>query len=202
MWTSVAHASSPYGPWERVDSVLPDSAQNPSAVVFSNGSVLATSRGGSGVHLYTAPSWRGPYTAFPVAPIVRADPLYTNETRDGLYEVDPFLWQNDFGFHILTHRQIGGADCDSAPDADGCTCRGGHLYSADLATWWRGAALWNCTLETTHGAVTLSARQRPSLASFRGACPILYSSGSTALVKRYVTWLSSFSMVQAGDCST
>lgn len=200
MWASVAKAASPYGPWTRVNDIFPDGAQNPSAIVAQDGSVLATSRGGGGVNLYTAPTWSGPYTQLS-APAVLPDPLFPDQSLPGMFEEDPFLWRNEYGYHILTHRQLHGADCSAAPASDDCTCRGGHLYAAadDVTTWWRGASVYNCTLSMQDGSsVVLKARQRPSLTYLPDGCPVLLNGGSTALVSQY---LSSFSMAQHVNCT-
>jgi len=93
--TSIAFSRSPYGPWTRIDYVLPKYT-NPSPYIFPNGTVLLAARTNEGItegsheriHILRADSWRGPY-----------DHLSTV----GKYE-DPFLWRGASGhFHMLSH---------------------------------------------------------------------------------------------------
>lgn len=200
---SVARATSPFGPWTRVDYVLPDNETNPSAVVAPDGSVvLAARRWTDGFpRLYTAPSWAGPYTRVPGPP----EPL-PNTT---FFDEDPHLFVNALGYaHMLTHRQPGGTNCPpTGPSPNDCRCAGGHAYAPTLLGPWTfdDVPLWNCTLAvgggSAAGAVALHARQRPFLlhAGGGGGCPALFTGASTDPVSHYY---SSFSMLQVTNCST
>jgi hypothetical protein len=217
--TSVARATSPYGPWTRVNFILPDNQTNPSAYVFSNGTIVVTARRWTnGIPLYTASSWAGPYTA--LQPL----PLYTvplNETIHShasvptpspnpvppkVFEEDPFLFRNSLGaFHILTHRQPDGTQCSATgPTPDDCRCGGGHLYAETaFGPWWYDPIeIFNCTLHVDPAAIiSLHARQRPTLFVPRAGagCPVLFTGASTDPVSQYY---SSFTMAQVagGGC--
>ena len=201
---SVARAISPYGPWERISFILPDNETNPSAFLLSNGTIIVTARRWtSGVPLYSASSWRGPYLEvlpgerFPVIPV----PYSSNDTS---FDEDPFLYSNRHGFHMLTHRQPLGVSCSpTATDPYDCRCGGGHMYSEQLTgPWFYDLSLvFNCTLSVLGNPlpIKLHARQRPTLfiSSQEGACPVLFTGASNDPSTQYD---SSFTMSQSILC--
>ena len=82
--TSVARATSPWGPWERLQYILPDNQTNPSALVLSNGTIVVTARRWTvGVPIYVASSWRGPYVMAPLAPVVLVNGGGSSAVGDG-----------------------------------------------------------------------------------------------------------------------
>ena len=71
---------------------------NPTAIIYGNGSVLMVTRGTA---LFKAASWRGPYHM--------ANPSilgceYADPSLGGCREEDPFIWQSPRGFHLLFHN--------------------------------------------------------------------------------------------------
>ena len=211
--TSVARAPSPYGPWERVPYILPDNETNPSALVLPGGGIALTARRWEGgVPIYTAPSWRGPYTAAPRTNVtlVRAGAPAADEFTP--FDEDAFLWQDARGgFHMLTHRQPNGTACPQGRTPSDCDCAGGHMYARELnGPWFVDLALvYNCSLSVAAAAapaaraqLLLMARQRPTLLlpqrnGGQPSCPVLFTGASTDPVSQYY---SSFSMVQEVDC--
>ena len=204
--TSVARATSPYGPWERLPFLLPDNETNPSALVLPDGSLAVTARRWEGgVPTYTAPSWRGPYTAAPRAEVVLVRAGAPAQDAYTPFDEDPYLFQDARGgFHALTHRQPNGTSCPVGPNPSDCDCAGGHMYAAALTGPWYVdlAVVYNCSLLLAGGArAQLSARQRPTLLlPARGggqpACPLLFTGASTAATQ----YAGSFTMVQGVDC--
>ncbi len=199
--TSVARATSPYGPWERVPYILPNNETNPSAVVLSDGSILLTARRWEGgVPIYTAPSWRGPYTQQAPAPVV-----YVGSGAPYAFDEDPFLFKNAGGWHMLTHREPNGdaGTCSATKPNTECRCTGGHMYAVDpvAGPWFVDIQpVYNCTLQLEAGGpLRLWARQRPTLvhANAIGGCPVLFTGASTDAVSQYY---SSFSMFQRLEC--
>lgn len=101
--TMVGRAEGVDAEWEFVTPELTDSSgaavarDNPSAVMFPNGTVLLATRGAkgtAGVSLFVATGWRGPYRmvrydALPCAPACKVE--------------DPFLWRGPRGLHMLAH---------------------------------------------------------------------------------------------------
>ena len=65
---------------------------NPSAIVYDNGTVLMVTRGTS---LFRAESWRGPYVELSASLFPCGDNACKVE--------DPFFWQSKRGFHMLMH---------------------------------------------------------------------------------------------------
>jgi hypothetical protein len=198
--TSVARASSPFGPWERVPYILPNNETNPSAVVLPNGTILLTARRWEGgVPIYTAPSWRGPYKLLPPAPVV-----YVGEGTPYAFDEDPFLFSNAGGWHMLTHREPNGeaGTCSPTKPATECRCTGGHSFAVDpiAGPWYVDLQpIYNCTLELEGGPLRLWARQRPTLVMHANetGCPVLYSGASTDPISQY---FSSFTMQQQVAC--
>ena len=205
--TSVARALSPYGPWQRVPYILPDNETNPSATVLPNGSIIVTARRWEGgVPMYTAATWRGPYAAAPRTNVtlVRAGAPATDVFAP--FDEDPFLFVDPRGgFHMLTHRQPNGTACPQGPNPSQCDCAGGHMYARALEGPWFVDldVVYNCSLSVAGaaGAVTLAARQRPTLLlpprGGGGGCPILFTGASTDPRSQY---FSSFTMQQALNC--
>ena len=200
--TGVARAVSPYGPWERVPYILPNNETNPSAVVLPNGTILVTARRWlGGVPIYMANSWAGPYTLLPlvsVVPVGEGDPA--------VFDEDPYLWQNEFGWHMLTHRESAGSagTCSATLPTTECRCTGGHMYALDpvAGPWYYDVPpVYNCSLSVEGSAAPLRlwARQRPTLVfpTPDKRCPILFSGASTDKVSQYY---SSFTMYQEFDC--
>ena len=205
--TSVARAASPYGPWERVPYILPDNETNPSAIVLPDATLAVTARRWTaGVPIYTAASWRGPYVAAPRVNVtlVRAGAPAADAYTP--FDEDAFLYTDARGgFHMLTHRQPNGTACPQGPNPSQCDCTGGHMYApAIMGPWFVDLALvYNCSLATVSGFVTLAARQRPTLLlPSRGGgqppCPILFTGASTDPKSQYY---SSFTMQQHVNCS-
>lgn len=110
----LAVADSPYGPWKRLDEPIlktePNTfysylTSNPSPVVRKDGSVLMIFKGRAhtengrysnmALGIASAPSIEGPYT-------VQNDkkPIFQVEGQ-GEAE-DPFLWEDERGFHIIS----------------------------------------------------------------------------------------------------
>jgi hypothetical protein len=201
---SVARAVSPFGPWERESYILPDNETNPSALVLKNGTIIVTARRWTaGVPFYSADSWRGPYTAlpgsrFPIFPVPATTP-------DVAFDEDAFLYENDLGFHMLTHRQPNGTYCNAmGPEVTDCRCGGGHMYATSIfGPWFYDAdMIFNCSLTTDQGNIKLHARQRPTMLfpsshSATPKCPMLFTGASNDAVSQYY---SSFTMVQTVDC--
>ena len=212
--TSVARAATPWGPWERVNWILPDNETNPSAIVLPNGTIVVTARRWTGgVPIYTADSWRGPYTARPRAPAfpVQKPGAGVGQAVDGSFDEDPYFYTNEYGYHMLTHRQPSGTSCSATlnPDPVDCRCGGGHMFASDLAgPWFYNLDLpYNCSLsvEGVGGGVKLHARQRPTILfpspkakkSATTSCPILFTGASTDNTSQYY---SSFTMAQEYAC--
>ena len=205
--TSVARALSPYGPFERVNYILPDNETNPSALVLANGSIVVTARRWEGgVPMYSAASWRGPYVAAPRTNVtlVRAGVPATDPFTP--FDEDAYLYADSRGhYHMLTHRQPNGTVCPQGPNPSQCDCTGGHMYARALEGPWFVdlAVVYNCSLRVAGaGLVTLAARQRPTLllpanSGGGGGCPILFTGASTDPRSQYY---SSFTMQQALDC--
>ena len=152
--------------------------------------------------MYTAPSWRGPYTLLPLVPVV---PVGTG--NPGAFDEDPYLFRNDHGWHILTHRQSNGTSCSPTDPKTECRCQGGHMYAEDpiAGPWFFDLKpLFNCSVNIagSQDPLRLWARQRPTLLFRRAApnmspCPLLlYTGASTDPVSQYY---SSFTMVQEID---
>ncbi|MDF7822751.1 glycoside hydrolase family protein [Pontiellaceae bacterium B12227] len=119
----IATSKSPNGPWTRMDQpildVKPDTfysflTSNPTPVVHDDGSVLLIFKarqynqefpyhGGMLLGVAKAPHYTGPYT------VVMDEPIFSDE-RFGVVE-DPFLWQDETGYHMLAkdqHGKVGG----------------------------------------------------------------------------------------------
>lgn len=204
--TSVARATSPYGPWERVPFILPDNETNPSAIVLADGTIAVTARRWEGgVPIYTAASWRGPYVAAPKAPIVLVRAGAPAAEPHTSFDEDAFLWENARGeFHMLTHRQPNGTNCPTGANPTDCDCAGGHMYATTLAgPWYLDLDLvYNCSLNVAGAATRIAARQRPTLVlparnGGEPACPILFTGASTAATQ----YQGSFTMSQGIDCA-
>lgn len=201
--TSVARARSPFGPWERLPFILPNNETNPSAVVRAGGGILLTARRWEGgVPLYTAPSWRGPYALQPPAPVV-----YVGAGAPYAFDEDPFLFENEGGWHMLTHREPAAeaGNCSAIKPATECRCMGGHLFAEDpvKGPWFADLQpLYNCSLEVAGASgapLRLWARQRPTMVARANetGCPVLYTGASTDPVSQYK---SSFTMQQNVAC--
>ena len=138
--TSVAVATSAFGPWERTNYVLPKFT-NPSPYVFQNGSVLLAARA-DGIHILRANTWRGPYESL---------------GRIGAYE-DPYLWRDSAGhFHMLSH--------DRNHTTDFFEDRGGYWSSANGVDGWSAPVdAYTTSVVWADGSTRpLNARQRPFL---------------------------------------
>lgn len=102
MQLSMAWAPSVYGPWQEQVGILPGDAENPSATILANGTVMLAYREWVNNQEYVttaiADSWKGPY-------VPRGSPLFgANSTMDAFQtSEDPFLWHNERGFHLLMH---------------------------------------------------------------------------------------------------
>lgn len=218
--TSVARATSPYGPWERVTYILPDNETNPSPLVLPNGTIVLTARRWTGdVPLYISTTgWTGPYvkTVLPLAVLPDVGDAKSGNTT--FFDEDPYLYINALGYaHMLTHREPAGGGCSATgPTPDDCRCAGGHLMAPSINGHWYAdpQSIYNCTVQVQSagtdetrpdGAVQslqLHARQRPFL-YFQGgstnahACPVLFTGASTDPVSQYY---SSFTMAQAAQC--
>jgi hypothetical protein len=177
MQLSMAWAPSVHGPWQERVGILPGDAENPSATVLANGTVVLAYRvrGASNeefVTLAVADSWKGPY-------VPRAAPLWSNATNDAFQATeDPFLWHDTRGFHLLMHSMYWpqGTDWWTLLHA------GAYAFSADGAEWTfvgptfhkaedtkpdgplTPSAPWSGYVEWTNGTRTLMmVRQKPSL---------------------------------------
>lgn len=213
--TSVARAPSPYGPWQRLDYILPDNETNPSPVVLPNGTILLTARRWTGdVPVYVSHGgWQGPYVKT-VLPLT----LYPGSSSGALgntsfFDEDPHLYVNALGYaHMLTHREPTPGCPATGPTPDDCRCAGGHLFAPSLLGPWYAdpVSIYNCTLSVQapgDGAaqqLQLHARQRPFLhfpgpggSANASACPVLLTGASTDPVSQYY---SSFTMVQRAQC--
>ena len=155
--TSVLSAPSPSGPWTAATVIapapspsgFPRSADNPSALIFPNGSTWVmfrsynrTGKFHSVIGMARAPHWSGPFT-------IDAEPLFPQ------WMEDPYLFyqpETD-SFHALFHTM------------GGCPQVGCHAFSKD-GTAWRvspGGA-YNFTVALSSGAtVELKRRERPQL---------------------------------------
>lgn len=212
--TSVARATSPYGPWERLPFILPDNETNPSALVLPDGTIAVTARRWEGgVPTYTAQDWRGPYVAAPRAPVVLVRAGLPAQDTYTPFDEDPYLFMDAHqrGFHMLTHRQPNGTHCPVGPNPSDCDCAGGHMYATQLTGPWFVdlAVVYNCTLSVdsagSAGAqqLQISARQRPTLllpgkGGVPPSCPILFNGASNGPTQ----YVSSFTMAQSVDCSS
>ena len=213
--TSVARASSPWGPWERVPFVLPDNETNPSALLLRDGTLAVTARRWEGgVPTYTARDWRGPYVAAPRAEVVLVRAGAPAQDAYAPFDEDPYLWQDARGgLHALTHRQPNGTHCPTGANPSDCDCAGGHMYAQALTGPWYVDldVVYNCTLRVAGGggggggsqAVQLSARQRPTLLlparnGGQPACPVLFTGASNAATQ----YAGSFTMAQGVDCGS
>jgi len=175
--------------------------------VLADGTIVVTARRWeAGVPTFVAKSWRGPYVAQPVAPVVLVRAGAPAADAFSPFDEDPFLYENAGGFHMITHRQPNGTNCPPVGnDSSDCRCAGGHMYTANLTggPWFVDLDLaFNCTLAVAGAPAPLKlhARQRPTvLFPPRGAaaCPLLFTGASTDPVSQYY---SSFTMVQEIDC--
>ncbi|VGO18626.1 glycoside hydrolase family protein [Pontiella sulfatireligans] len=119
----IATSKSPYGPWTRMNhpvlDVKPETfysflTSNPTPVVHDDGSVLLIFKArqynnefpyhsGMMLGVAKAPHYTGPYT------VVMDEPIFSDD-RFGVLE-DPFLWQDEKGYHMLAkdqHGKVGG----------------------------------------------------------------------------------------------
>ena len=94
--------------------------------------------------------------------------LATAAGSPSMYEDDPFLCQTKRGFHMLTRRSVKYA---------GGYCGSGHLYSADLKTWFFGENVYAVHVvpnPTLHSAtLTCCHLQRRASATTRHEGPVL-----------------------------
>ena len=149
---SVARATSPYGPWQRLPYFLSDpgnNSTNPSALLLQNGTLLLTTRRWTGgVPMYTAPAWDGPYTPQGLAPVVPVGASASAASPP--FDEDPFLYQDSRGgYHMITHRQPSGQSCSpTGATPDDCRCGGGHMYAEQfMGPWFLDMDMvFNCTL--------------------------------------------------------
>ena len=211
--TSVARATSLSGPWERLSYILPDNETNPSVLILPNGTIVVTARRWTvGVPTYVAASWRGPYVEQPRAPVYLINgptSVFPNGNLSDPFDEDAFLFQNELGFHMLTHRQPAGTNCPpTGNDGHDCRCAGGHMYTTDLlqGPWFAdGDLVYNCTLNVagSPSPLELHARQRPTIlfppksGGGEPSCPILFTGASDDAVSQYY---SSFTMAQGVSC--
>ena len=207
---SVARATSPYGPWQRLPYFLHssgDNVTNPSAIVTEAGIVLTARRWTGGAPFWSAPAWDGPYTFLgwaPVVPVPAPGAVAAAAAPDASFDEDPDLYQDARGgYHMLTHRQPRGTSCPPAgPEASDCRCGGGHMYAeALMGPWFYDLQMvFNCSLQVEGSAapVTLHARQRPTLTFHAGSrCFTLFTGASADPVSQYY---SSFTMRQEVAC--
>lgn len=177
MQLSVASAPSVHGPWEERVGIIPGDAENPSAVVLNNGTIVVAYRvrGAGGqefVTLATATSWEGPY-------VPRGAPLWSNATTDAYQATeDPFLWHDTRGFHMLMHSMY----WPQTTDWWVLLHAGAYAFSADGTEWTfvgpsfeagatggpdgplTPAAPWSGEVAWTNGTKTLMmVRQKPAL---------------------------------------
>lgn len=76
-------------------AVAPDEkVDNPTAIMYSNGSVLLMVRGSA---LYNGKSWRGPFT------MAIEDALGCGGPKKACSVEDPFIWQSPRGLHMIAH---------------------------------------------------------------------------------------------------
>lgn len=91
------------GDFEFVEPTLVDTTgadilkDNPTAIIYGNGTVLMITRGTS---LFKADSWRGPYHMANPSIMTCEN---ANPTDGGCRTEDPFFWQSPRGFHLLMH---------------------------------------------------------------------------------------------------
>jgi len=127
---AVAASSSLSGPW-KIYKLTPDLGpfyhyENPSALIFENGTVLLALRANMKLPNITSPyderlvvmkanHWSGPYS------LVGNVPMFDNIGED------PFIWQSKRGFHIVYHAMW-------KPN-DGYVDVGGYTYSTDGLIW-------------------------------------------------------------------
>lgn len=101
----LGRAESPNSTWEWIvpkmfyengtRMVYPDEkVDNPTAILRGDGSVLMMVRGSV---LYSAPSWRGPYTR------ISEDALGCGTGKKECSVEDPFIWQSPRGLHMIAH---------------------------------------------------------------------------------------------------
>ena len=125
---TVGSAPTPEGPWTFTPLNITDAHRsplmdaqhtNPSAVFFPNGSVLVAFNAGwnhnnlETIGIAQAPSWRGPYTLFSLAPV-----LFNADGSPHRCE-DPFLYASQRGLHLLVHNQQDSGVSRYAHSADG-----------------------------------------------------------------------------------
>ena len=211
---SVARATSPYGPWQRLPYFIPGNpanVTNPSALVLKNGTILLTARRWTGgAPFWSAPAWDGPYAFLGWAPVVpvpapAAGAAAAVAPADASFDEDSFLYTDARGgYHMLTHRQPLGTNCPPAgADASDCRCGGGHMFAeAPMGPWFLDLQLvFNCTLEVQGSAapVKLHARQRPTLTFHAGGsrCFTLFTGASVDPVSQYY---SSITIRQEVSC--
>lgn len=156
--TNLLFSKSLDGPWQqlnapivRAGSGIPPSmgkygVDNPSPIMFPNGSVLMLGRDDwNSVGRIVAPGWRGPYT---LQSLVGPAP-YTVE--------DPFLYRDPRGaFHALFH---------GGPQGGGYSGAGAHAFSTDGGHWTFSASpAYSTAVNTSDGRQHAhSRRERPHL---------------------------------------
>lgn len=179
MQLSMASAPSVYGPWTEKVGILPGDAENPSATVLKNGSVILAYRiwdqNQEFVTTAMAKSWKGPY-------VPRGTPLFGENTTMDAYQAteDPFLWHDDRGFHLLMHSMY----WPQTTNWYVLLHAGAYAFSVDGITWTfvgptfiaederlpdgplTPAAPWSGWVEWTNSTETktlMMVRQKPSL---------------------------------------
>jgi len=102
--TIVGHAANASSAWEWVTPDLLDMSgakvaqDNPTAIMYANGSVLLATRGITKVaSLFFADNWRGPYKMVKDAVL---------PCGNACIQEDPFLWQSPRGLHLLFHNHV------------------------------------------------------------------------------------------------
>jgi len=128
-----------------------EAVDNPTAIIYNNGTVLLMVRGSA---MYTAPSWRGPFTRF------TEDALGCGQSKEECSVEDPFIWQSPRGLHMIAH------DHDPFEFHKQVTA---YAFTADVSghsgwtfSWWPAAEARNVSFDdgTTH---TFCSQQRPQL---------------------------------------
>lgn len=177
MQLSMAWAPSVRGPWQERVGILPPGAENPSATVLENGTVILAYRVWINNQEYvttaTANSWQGPY-------LPRGSPLFGENSTLNAYQAteDPFLWHNERGFHLLMHSMY----YPQGTNWYALLHAGAYAFSVDGVDWtfvgptfvpedWSEpdgfltpAAPWSGHVEWTNGTKTLMmVRQKPAL---------------------------------------
>eukprot|EP01060_Flectonema_neradi_P009249 TRINITY_DN16605_c0_g1_i1.p1 TRINITY_DN16605_c0_g1~~TRINITY_DN16605_c0_g1_i1.p1 ORF type:complete len:403 (+),score=59.40 TRINITY_DN16605_c0_g1_i1:52-1209(+) len=165
---SVARSNSVYGPWDTKPVFFDEKSvnnskwlqqgfTNPSPHIFPNGTVtLAFQAQPIGKHyeligVARAASWDTPYVLLTGVPVVKNDP---DLCVAGMGE-DPFLWQDDMGWHMLIHGMCPSGFINAV-----------YVYSNDDCMTWRKSPIppYSYDVKTTTGSRFFWRVERPQLA--------------------------------------